>query len=508
MRATASMAVWCLVFAVTMSTPSALEKHKEQADASKMSVKELKAALKEYGLKCKACSDKSEFVAMLSEAKEKEAREQKERCRPKEGCEQGCDLCRSHASQTQAVCGAMSFCEWAETPAAEKAAGKGGTRATSNKAGEGKGGSADARRGGGAEGGRAKDGGSSGSEKERQRERERERKAADRENERDNAQARTKAQGGQQQQRRGGDKSKGGKGQKRKEQTSMAMFAVATSGDAVAVKKQIEMGMSVAITDDRGATPLHYASWYGHLATVEVLLSADADPNSRSGDGFTPLHLASAFGHSPVVRALLKAGADSSLQDRDGHTSMELARRGSHNTVLQVLGEQKSPSVNVGRGGSGGNQRCSTRYARLGLCAPDRATEDAMKAEDLELADKREKRRRAEEEEDSWGGGGGRAYDEDDYTDSEQDGGYEAGELLVGKRVRAHVGQRVVKSQERKRYIRENGWDDLSGGGGGKIVELMDDGRRCMVKWSKTSEVMEYALGYGGLYDLVATGGG
>eukprot|EP00284_Hemiselmis_tepida_P009185 CAMPEP_0174930154 /NCGR_PEP_ID=MMETSP1355-20121228/30478_1 /TAXON_ID=464990 /ORGANISM="Hemiselmis tepida, Strain CCMP443" /LENGTH=115 /DNA_ID=CAMNT_0016176423 /DNA_START=32 /DNA_END=376 /DNA_ORIENTATION=+ len=110
--------VWCLLLTIALSTSSsALEGQEEesrQADATKMSVKDLKAALKEYGLKCKACSDKGEFVDMLNAARAEEARKQVGgSCRPREGCEQGCDLCSSQSSQAQGVCGAMSFCEWA-----------------------------------------------------------------------------------------------------------------------------------------------------------------------------------------------------------------------------------------------------------------------------------------------------------------------------------------------------------------------------------------------------------
>jgi ankyrin repeat protein len=39
----------------------------------------------------------------------------------------------------------------------------------------------------------------------------------------------------------------------------------------------------VMVRDERGATPLHYAAWYGHQDTVEVLLGAGADVNALSG---------------------------------------------------------------------------------------------------------------------------------------------------------------------------------------------------------------------------------
>ena len=41
----------------------------------------------------------------------------------------------------------------------------------------------------------------------------------------------------------------------------LALFEMARSGNVAALRRQLEGGLSVALRDDRGATPLHYAAW-------------------------------------------------------------------------------------------------------------------------------------------------------------------------------------------------------------------------------------------------------
>ncbi|MDE2874095.1 MAG: ankyrin repeat domain-containing protein [Gemmatimonadota bacterium] len=80
-------------------------------------------------------------------------------------------------------------------------------------------------------------------------------------------------------------------------------------------------------TEDRGNTPLHFASRYSWDRTViTVLLAAGADVDARNRHGATPLHVAAASYRDPGVAAeLVGAGADLNARDGDGNTPLHAA---------------------------------------------------------------------------------------------------------------------------------------------------------------------------------------
>ena len=59
-------------------------------------------------------------------------------------------------------------------------------------------------------------------------------------------------------------------------------------------------------------TPLHYASWNGHLSIVEYLIKQKADINilARGFQPGTPLHYASWKGHLGIVQLLVNQKAE------------------------------------------------------------------------------------------------------------------------------------------------------------------------------------------------------
>ena len=71
----------------------------------------------------------------------------------------------------------------------------------------------------------------------------------------------------------------------------------------------IESGFSPSIRDFDGRSILHIACYEGKLATVQYLISIEADVNSRARRGNEPLSDAMINGHRDVVNALLQAGA-------------------------------------------------------------------------------------------------------------------------------------------------------------------------------------------------------
>ncbi|KAG8235057.1 hypothetical protein J437_LFUL014560 [Ladona fulva] len=71
----------------------------------------------------------------------------------------------------------------------------------------------------------------------------------------------------------------------------------------------------VDTVDSNGLTPLMWASAYGQMPTVQLLLRHGAKTENTGPDGESPLHLAAAGGHHDVLRLLLSEGASVNRAD-------------------------------------------------------------------------------------------------------------------------------------------------------------------------------------------------
>ena len=61
--------------------------------------------------------------------------------------------------------------------------------------------------------------------------------------------------------------------------------------------------------DNKGWTPLHWASCNGKTEAIELLLKAGAAVDANNNDDWTPLHWASSNGKTEAIELLLKSGA-------------------------------------------------------------------------------------------------------------------------------------------------------------------------------------------------------
>ena len=92
---------------------------------------------------------------------------------------------------------------------------------------------------------------------------------------------------------------------------------------------------------DTQYTALHYAAIYGYQSLLQLLLlSHKANVCSVDKLGGTPLHLASQEGHIASVETLLQAGADPLLPNKKGALPIHLAANDNHPEVVKVLIEQ------------------------------------------------------------------------------------------------------------------------------------------------------------------------
>lgn len=93
-------------------------------------------------------------------------------------------------------------------------------------------------------------------------------------------------------------------------------------------------------------TALHGAAYYGHVGTVEILVSAGAKLDLQNIDGCVPLDLASKKGHYDVVKWMLtNTGISSCGGATQGVVALHLASSKGQIEVMQLLMEFKVYSV-------------------------------------------------------------------------------------------------------------------------------------------------------------------
>ncbi|PNF35365.1 hypothetical protein B7P43_G02571 [Cryptotermes secundus] len=112
------------------------------------------------------------------------------------------------------------------------------------------------------------------------------------------------------------------------EQTDVSLHHRAGQGEITAL--DIDQEYDVDVKDSNGLTALMWASSYGQLPTVQLLLKRGAQLEFEGQEGETPLLLAAAGGHHEVVRLLLTEGAAVNHADEIGNTALMYAAHGDH----------------------------------------------------------------------------------------------------------------------------------------------------------------------------------
>lgn len=119
-----------------------------------------------------------------------------------------------------------------------------------------------------------------------------------------------------------------------------ALQLAAFDGHTDVVQQLLGHDAQVDHRDQAGRTALMYAASGPNVATVNVLLEANADPNVVDKvENFTALMFAAAEGQLEVVDALLKRGADTTLTDVDGDTARDFATQNGHQAVVERLSQ-------------------------------------------------------------------------------------------------------------------------------------------------------------------------
>ncbi|PVH77515.1 ankyrin [Cadophora sp. DSE1049] len=106
-----------------------------------------------------------------------------------------------------------------------------------------------------------------------------------------------------------------------------AMHMAAEKGHEDVVKFLLARRFNPDVASEQGWTALHYFAKQGKELAVDLLLSANADPNIRiEFSGMTPTHCAVMNSHKSTVEYLLKArDIDTTIKDRLGRTALMCA---------------------------------------------------------------------------------------------------------------------------------------------------------------------------------------
>ncbi len=112
-----------------------------------------------------------------------------------------------------------------------------------------------------------------------------------------------------------------------REQLSEIFLRAAQTGVLEVVRELYDLcGADILqYTDEDHYTALHRASYNGHLAVVEFLISVGAKVDAKTADGWQPLHCASRWNKAKVASLLLQNGAKINAQTNGNQTPLHLA---------------------------------------------------------------------------------------------------------------------------------------------------------------------------------------
>lgn len=113
----------------------------------------------------------------------------------------------------------------------------------------------------------------------------------------------------------------------------------------------VQYGADLNARDDVGMAPLHYSIFRlqdkkrktggESKEMMETLLAAGADVNCRSDNGFTPLHLVSLLGINTRLETLAEYGADPEARDEWGQSALDIVRQKGNDEGIAILSRCK-----------------------------------------------------------------------------------------------------------------------------------------------------------------------
>ena len=119
------------------------------------------------------------------------------------------------------------------------------------------------------------------------------------------------------------------------------LMLASIKGQTALAKQLIDKGADV---NQPGWAPLHYASTYGHLELMNLLLEHHAYIDAASPNESTPLMMAAMYGTASAVKLLLEAGADPMLRNAQGLTAFDFAQKANRSDAVHTIAAFMSAS--------------------------------------------------------------------------------------------------------------------------------------------------------------------
>lgn len=122
---------------------------------------------------------------------------------------------------------------------------------------------------------------------------------------------------------------------------------MARDGNARGCEQALNASPGLAnVPDSCGTPPLLLAAGNNRGSVVALLLKHGANPNAtETALNTTPLHWASYKGHITIIEMLLQAGADVNARDKVGRSPLDMAADGGQTAVIKFLTEHGGRST-------------------------------------------------------------------------------------------------------------------------------------------------------------------
>ena len=121
------------------------------------------------------------------------------------------------------------------------------------------------------------------------------------------------------------------------QQTEGDILDAVQSGDIATVKKYLDEGVPVNLTDEEGWSLLHHAAALSQVDVINLLHEKGCRVDLIDDEGRTPLHYAATNGDIETIRLLLAMGSSVNSVDYEGNTPLKWSVMCEQNAAIEEL---------------------------------------------------------------------------------------------------------------------------------------------------------------------------